>query len=400
MSLSVAMIVKDEERDLRKCLESIKPIADELSIVDTGSTDSTVDIIRAFADEVDFPVHLNFIGWEEGGFFSGCRNYGLQFCTKRWIFWIDGDEWLYPECHDEVKQLVTSSHAYAAFAGLLSDLPDGRISKHYLPKFFRRGTAHFEGIVHNQVVHASPILTTGINIHHVGYALEPERMAKKRERTSGLLRKQIEEKPENAFAYMNLSRTLMNDQSHAEALEAAEKGLEYESHDACKQMLYYSVAVCAAQLGDFVKAEGACWKALSLNPYSLDMTFGLANIALAQKQWERALLYLNRYLQLKEQEDRKPVVAQLNFLIVDFYDARDKAYNLIGVCHMNLGHKDVALNAHRKAVQISPQPGLFKNLAIAYEQNGRTEDAHKIWYRLAEMGCVDDVIIGKLRNAA
>ena len=395
MSLSIAMIVKNEERGLMRCLESIESIADELSIVDTGSTDRTIEVIKEFDRKTDFPVILNHHEWEKG-FFSGNRNFGLQFCTKRWIFWIDADEWVPPEYYSEINQITKRGDIYTCFCALLSNLPDGRISKHYLPKMFRRGSAYFQGIVHNQLIHVSPSLVTGIKINHDGYALDSGVMKTKRKRTSDLLRTQLKEKEDNAFAYMNLARTLMNDQKYQESLEVSEKGLKCDSSDDCKQMLFYSLAICACQLKQYERAKNACWAALKMNPQNLDMTFVLANTCLLQKQFERAIIYLNRYIQLKEEEDQKPTNQQLNFLITDFYEARSRAYHFLGVCYNKIGQRDKALEVQRKSVQLDTNPTFLGNLALTYEQNGNLESAREVWYYMVNRGYVDDLILRKL----
>lgn len=396
MSLSVAMIVKNEGKTLRRCLDSIVPIADELSIVDTGSTDNTVDLIKKFdKDHKNINVFLNFHKWEDG-YFSGNRNYGLQFCTKNMILWVDADEWVYPESYPEIENISKRGDVYSCFCSLLSDLPDGRVSKHYLPKIFRRGTARFEGIVHNQLIHASPTLITGVKIHHTGYALDPEVMKKKRKRTSDLLRIQIEEKEDNAFAYMNLSRTMMNDQNYKESIEIAEKGLQYGSSDDCRQMLYYSLAICAIQLEDYEKAEKTCWDALRLNPTNLDMTFVLSNIFIKKKEWEKAIIYLNRYIQLKEKDDRKSVTQQLNFLITDFYEARDKAFGILGICYTQIERKDLAAEAYRKAIGFRKNPQILGNLALMYEEQGLLDQAKEVWYHMTELGFIDEIVLQKL----
>ena len=388
-NLSVAMIVKNEEKHLAKCLESIKPVAEEIVIVDTGSTDKTVEVAKKYTDKV---YHHD---WEDG-YFSGARNYGLKFVTKRWVLWIDADEWIYPEGYKEVEQVCNRGDIYAIFCGLLSDLPDGRLSKHFLPKFFRRGSAHFKGIVHNQLVHADPTFVSKINFHHVGYALAPDILAAKRKRTTGLLKKQIKKNKKDGFAYMNISRTMMNDGKHKEALEMAEKGLAVKASGPGKEMLYYSIAMCAGFLKDYERAEEACWDALSLNPQNLDMTFLLGTNAIAQKQWGKGIFYLNRYLQLKESEDSQN---NLNFLIVDFWEARDRAYQIIGACYKNLDKKEKALEYLRKSVKMSPHNPMFlRNLALCYEDNGHMSHAKHIWYEMAQKGFVDNMVLERLNK--
>ncbi|RLB04217.1 MAG: glycosyltransferase, partial [Deltaproteobacteria bacterium] len=87
--LSVCMIVKNEEKMLPKCLESIREVADEIIIVDTGSTDNTVAIAESFGAKVYFHP------WEKD--FSKHRNQSLSYATGDWILQIDADETLEPE---------------------------------------------------------------------------------------------------------------------------------------------------------------------------------------------------------------------------------------------------------------------------------------------------------------
>lgn len=82
MKLSVALIVKNEETFLPGCLDSVKD-ADEIVVVDTGSTDGTVEIARQYTDEV-FEIE-----WRDN--FAAARNYAKALCTGDWIYSIDAD---------------------------------------------------------------------------------------------------------------------------------------------------------------------------------------------------------------------------------------------------------------------------------------------------------------------
>ena len=83
-SISLCMIVKDEEESLPTCLNSIRDYVDEIIIVDTGSTDSTVEIAKSYNAKV---YHHP---WENS--FSKARNYSLSYATCDWILIMDADE--------------------------------------------------------------------------------------------------------------------------------------------------------------------------------------------------------------------------------------------------------------------------------------------------------------------
>ena len=84
ITISVCMIVKNEEKRLRACLDSLRPIADEFVIVDTGSTDSTKAIAMEYTDLIyDFP-------WIDD--FAAARNFAFSKTTKEYIYSADADE--------------------------------------------------------------------------------------------------------------------------------------------------------------------------------------------------------------------------------------------------------------------------------------------------------------------
>lgn len=96
-TISLCMIVKNEEKVLARCLNSIKDIADEIIIVDTGSTDNTKEIAKEFTDKVfDF-------NWIDD--FSAARNYSYSKATKDYILWLDADDVILPEDQIKFKEL-------------------------------------------------------------------------------------------------------------------------------------------------------------------------------------------------------------------------------------------------------------------------------------------------------
>lgn len=102
-ALSLCMIVKNEEKHLARCLSSVKDAADEIVIVDTGSSDKTIEIAESFGSKI---FHFNWIND-----FSAARNYSLSKCSSDWILYLDADEQLNPDSVDEINRLKKSQPA-------------------------------------------------------------------------------------------------------------------------------------------------------------------------------------------------------------------------------------------------------------------------------------------------
>ncbi|MDY6986698.1 MAG: glycosyltransferase [Thermodesulfobacteriota bacterium] len=97
-TISLCMIVRDEEHHLARCLASLKPVVDEIIIVDTGSTDRTKEIGTLFGAQVfDFK-------WSDD--FAAARNLSISKASGDWVLIMDADEVLSPLDYDSLRQLV------------------------------------------------------------------------------------------------------------------------------------------------------------------------------------------------------------------------------------------------------------------------------------------------------
>lgn len=149
MTLSVTVIVKNEEDRIADCLSSVAAIADEIIILDSGSDDRTVEICKRFTDKVfvtDWPG------------FGKQKQRALEKATGDWVLAIDADERLTPELADEIKVALDNDPVEVAFktkwAVVLfgKQLNYGR-SARYVTRLFRREGASFsEDIVHEKVI--------------------------------------------------------------------------------------------------------------------------------------------------------------------------------------------------------------------------------------------------------
>ncbi|MGL4819289.1 MAG: tetratricopeptide repeat-containing glycosyltransferase family 2 protein [Bacilli bacterium] len=101
-TISLCMIVKNEEDVLQRCLASAAPLVDEMIIVDTGSTDRTVEIAQQFTDKVPFFEWIND--------FAAARNYAFRHATCDYIMWLDADDMIPFEEHEAFLALKATLH--------------------------------------------------------------------------------------------------------------------------------------------------------------------------------------------------------------------------------------------------------------------------------------------------
>ena len=97
MTISLCMIVRNEEESLERCLESTRNVADEIIIVDTGSTDGTIDIAKRYTQKVyEFP-------WIDD--FAAARNFAFSKATRQYCMWLDADDILEPSDREALLRL-------------------------------------------------------------------------------------------------------------------------------------------------------------------------------------------------------------------------------------------------------------------------------------------------------
>lgn len=310
-TVSACMIVKDEEELLPGCLESIRDWVDEIIIVDTGSTDSTVEIAKSYGAKI---FHQE---WE--GNFSKHRNYSMDKATSDWIFIIDADERFNTE---DVKILLRGINKKDCqiisvnvfnYSGKFNE----RVTSLASTRLFRRElNLRYEGIVHNQLVidSSEPIVRTKARIKHFGYGLSEEKMAAKAKRTTDLLEKQLKENPNNAYACFNYAQVLLG-QDLAEhqnnpprIIEAASRAVELTNPDTGSRgdrhihlMALGQLALINFILADNDSAEKYALRSLEIKPDYLDSIMVLGNIYLRRNGFDKAEQYFNRYLKAQAQ---------------------------------------------------------------------------------------------------
>lgn len=163
-TISLCMIVKNEEKTLERCLDSAKEIVDEIVIVDTGSIDNTKEIAKRFTEKVyDFE-------WIND--FSAARNFSYDYATMDYIFWLDADDVILPSDKSKFIELKKSlkpsidivmmkyNASFDAYGNVTLSYYRERLSK-------RSGNYRWYEPVHEYLMIAGNIINSDICITHL-----------------------------------------------------------------------------------------------------------------------------------------------------------------------------------------------------------------------------------------
>jgi glycosyltransferase involved in cell wall biosynthesis len=205
LTVSLCMIVKDEEAMLPRSLAAVADYVDELVVVDTGSSDRTVQIAESFGAKV---LHHE---WD--GDFSAARNVGLDAATSDWLMYLDADEVLVEGEGERLRELLGHTWREGIFVvetNHVGEMEDGAAVQHSALRLFRnRPEYRFEGRVHEQFAHKLPsfperIEYSRVRIEHFGYLGAVRDAKEKSRRNLELLQRQLAEGVDTPFLHFNL----------------------------------------------------------------------------------------------------------------------------------------------------------------------------------------------------
>jgi glycosyltransferase involved in cell wall biosynthesis len=208
--LTVCVIAKNEEPFIEQCLKSIQPVAHQIVVVDTGSTDRTVEIATGLGAEV------HHFDWCDH--FGAARNAALEHATGDWILILDADEELAADQHARLHADLQSAGLIACRLPLVNQGQEAEGVSH-VPRLFRNAPgAHFSGRIHEQIFPSLIALSknwglqaglgTARLLHH-GYTKELVKDRSKIDRNLRLLRQAVEECPADPNLVMNLGLELV-----------------------------------------------------------------------------------------------------------------------------------------------------------------------------------------------
>lgn len=178
-TISLCLIVKNEEHTLEHCLSSVQGIADEIIIVDTGSTDRTKELAAKWTP------HVHDFAWIDD--FAAARNASFNYATQEYILWLDADDILDPEERTKLEQLkhtLTEEVDAVTMAYVIpQDKGSGVFSHTMRLRLIKRGLGFkWEGIVHEDLTYDKPyrFIKSDITVTHTKQRKRTDQPASRR----------------------------------------------------------------------------------------------------------------------------------------------------------------------------------------------------------------------------
>jgi tetratricopeptide (TPR) repeat protein len=376
------MIVKDEEHFLPQCLASVRDFVDEIIVVDTGSSDRTIEIARSFGATVVERPWRNDFGW--------ARNESLKLATKRWILFLDADEELTPNSQEPLMALKdVPAHETALWVRIYNRTDDyrgsGDVSHALIRVFPNDERIRFRGPIHEYPalegnLNSIEAVPSNIEIIHHGYVQGVVDSRNKGKRNLDILTEATKAEPDNAYNWYNLGTTayLVSDFELARtSLEKMRDLVGTGSRAFMPNGLTLLADLYCERFGDPVMAEQITLESLKRSPHYANAHMMLGKALIAQGRAVAA-----REAFAAAIEDRAYAKQQF---IVDDQVYIWKAQSEMGSSFALDGDDNKALEWFEKGLANAPDvEPLMLNKAKALERLARHAEAYRAYQAVLE----------------
>lgn len=345
--LSVCIIAKNEAGHIEPALQSVRDVADQIIVVDTGSTDSTVEIASRFGAQIVHHV------WSDD--FAAARNAALPHIQCKWVFWLDADERLLPNSREELRQIAARDDALAATI-VRKDYITGEGARQFAATHLLRLMLADCGISWSGRCHEQPdppvneladrlglkLLPSRIVLDHVADYFGPGRFQKQK-RNARLLEMEIKERPDRLYYVIQCAAALqdLNDPRGPELMTQAVATIARHRDDPKAPSPIAMLALEFAMLGrtpSVLSREDAIALAEKWFPTAAPVVWQRAARKFTAGDYESAIVDLRRLIEMGKNHTYDLDVAFDPLIIGD--DARiNLAACLVRMCELDEAEK-------------------------------------------------------------
>src|SRR3989338_185980 len=399
VKLSACMIVKNEEQFIANCLNSLKDLANEIVIADTGSTDKTKDIINDF--KKTFP-NLKLLDFKWTNDFSAARNFSIENATGDWILIIDADETIAKDDHFKLKDFITNKiyKQYSGFSFVQRSYTDefnreafeyrgndtykecdeylGWVPSRLTRLFRNKKEFRFKNVIHELIEYsitesAGKIYAADVPVHHFKFKRSEEGKEKKLSMYLNLLEKKATENPDSAKALFELATFYRYIGKNKEAIALLAKTLnirkDFTEAFHCMGEAFQNLEDYSAAIECYQKAIESDKKNFSeKNKEKKSQDTGKVNARFKDAYFSLGVCYTKMNMLGEAAE------ALQQGLLIDPQNIN--ALTNLGAVFEKLKLFDKAIASLQSALVLCPTNGRAHfNLGIVYEKLGRTKEA-------------------------
>ena len=345
-ALSCCLIVKNEAHRLPPLLKSLRAISEQLVVVDTGSTDDTVQVAKNMGAEVSmFP-------WNDS--FSDARNSSLEMARHPWILYVDADDVVPEKSLSDISDLKQGPPEMA-YGLVITSTQDGvtGMASAQIRIFPNAKENRFQYRVHEQIRPAltkqgTPIVFTEIQIVHTGYT-DRDTLAAKQRRNLALLEKDLADYPEDGFLRYLAGMACADLEKRMRARDEFQKAWELSVGDTDKGHIALGAALELSEMA--LKEEGLDYEEAMLwlqRAESLERSYPRCLYLRGRIEYEKqdlrnSLKFLKQLMALE-----KPAM----FLPLDLTLLKTTAAALMGRIYLKIGRPQEAVSILNQAKDI------------------------------------------------
>jgi glycosyltransferase involved in cell wall biosynthesis len=311
--LSLCLIVKDEEKVLRRCLESVAGIVDEIIVVDTGSTDRTKEIAAEFTSQ------LYDYQWEKD--FSKARNYAASMANGEWIMMLDADEYLDRNSFEAFKSKLKTNLSdknilTVQIVNFIGEDGQGT-SLNYHDRIYKNdGNISYYRSIHEMLKHKNSMerrAVVDLQIFHSGYMASVMAEKQKSKRNLELLKLK---KDKEAVDFYFLGNEYASIDQYDKAIECYKKGYQRRKSNSFEWIpkLLVRLTDCLIAVNRIKEAMTIAVSGEEAYPHLVDFKFLKGKIYCVEDKYEEAIKVFEDILLRKDQLEADSTLDYLEYL--------------------------------------------------------------------------------------
>ncbi|NTU21781.1 glycosyltransferase [Brevibacillus sp. HB1.2] len=380
MNISACIITKNEEENLPTCLDSVKSFVSEIIVVDTGSTDRTVEIAESYGAKV-----FSFTWIDD---FAAARNFAIEQAKMDWIVFLDADEYFSPDSVKYVPLVIQEAEqqmldmVICMMSNIEKTTRKITSSNIHVRIFKNHPQIRYIGAIHERIVRLDVPAKyldaqKEITIIHTGYSEDTILSKEKSKRNLELLFKELERKPDSFDVLFYISDSYLLDRQFEQALEFAIKAKSYSNSElkGIYEKNYVNMIQCLIQLSKPNSVIlSTIREALEAYPSYPDFHLYLGDYYKLENRYFDAIEAYQEGLKFL---DHSPVVQSSAFATAA------NVVNTIGQMFYKRGDWNQCVNYHVQALQIDKY--LYSSLVGLINILGRFEKPDSIFLFLSKI---------------